>query len=426
MVWLLLLLLLLLAATALFSGAETAFFSLSRHEVSQFRRDPRRTHQLVAQLLERPRELLLTLMIGNVTINMFVFATSVAFFEHLPPAIAFLAPALGLISPVVLTLVADVMPKGIAILAGRNLAAHIAPAVRAVQIALWPAVKVLHAIVEPLTRLLVGTRVADNNVTVDELQELVEMSQRRRVIDADENAMLSEALELARLRVRDVMVHRTDMIAFDIDDDPDELKRLLREKGYAKLPVYEGSIDRTIGLIYAKEVFLHRHRPLRQLVRTVQYVPEVINLTQLLTHFRKTRTQLAIAVDEYGGVTGLVSIEDVASQIVGELAPPEDEAPLWERLGPRRYRVSGSMSIRDWSEQFHVPGLRQDVTTLGGLIVARLGRPAAEGDQIELGNLRITVESLRGRRIDWVTLELADGHQSPARPPEPPEGGAAT
>src|SRR5207249_1340297 len=103
----------------------------------------------------------------------------------------------------------------------------------------------------------------------------------------------------------------------------------------------------------------HRHRPLRQLIRPVRFVPEIINLTQLLTHFRRTRTQLAIAVDEHGGMTGVATIEDVARQIVGEIAPAEDEEPKWERLGPRSYRVSGSMSIRDWSSQFHVPGLTE-------------------------------------------------------------------
>src|SRR5690606_34077868 len=123
-----------------------------------------------------------------------------------------------------------------------------------------------------------------------------------------------------------------------------------------------------IGLVYAKEVFLHRHRPLRQMVRPVHFVPEIIRLTQLLAHFRRTRTQLAIAVDEFGGVTGLVTIEDVARQIVGEIAPAEDEPPPFERIGPREFRVSGSMSIRDWSERFHARGLRDDVTTLGGLI----------------------------------------------------------
>lgn len=408
MVLLLIVLLVLLAATAFFSGSETALFALSRLEISQFRNDRRASYRLVAQLLENPRKLLLTLMIGNVTINMFIFATSLALFQRLPAQAAWVAPVLGLISPVVLTLAGDILPKGVAILAGRSMAVRAAPIIRIVQIVLTPAAWVLNAFVEPLTRLLVGGRARPEYVTVEELGQLIEMSERHRIIDADENAMLSEVIQLGQLRVRDVMVHRTEMTAFEIEDDPDELRRLLREKGFAKIPVYENEIDNIIGLIYAKDLFLARHRPLRQLLRPVQFVPEIINLTQLLRHFRRTRTQLAIAVDEYGGVVGLVTIEDVARQIVGELVPDQSEVPQWHRLGPRQYRVAGSVHIREWAEQFHVRQFDDRVTTLGGLIVTRLGRPAVVGDQVQLGNLVLTVEKLTGRRIEWVLLELTE------------------
>lgn len=416
MVFFLLLLILLLAGSAFFSGAETVLFSLSRHELSQFRRDKRLSHQLVARLMEHPRRLLLTLMIGNVTLNMFVLATSLVVLQTLPGRLKLLAPVLGVLAPVILTVVADIMPKGIAILSAPRLATCIAPVVHTVQLVLSPATRLLGGIVTPLTRLLAGGRRPGEYVTVDELQQLVEMSQRRRIIDADENAMLNEALELGRLKVRDIMVHRTDMIAFEIHDDPDELRRLLREHKLAKVPVYEGTIDRVIGLVYAKELFLHRHRPLRQLARGVRFVPEIISLTQLIAHFRGTRTQLAIAVDEFGGVTGLVTIEDVARQIVGEIAPVEDETPLWQRVGPRQFRVSGGMSVREWAQIFHAAGSGEDVTTLGGLVLTRLGRPAAPGDQIRLGNLRLTVESLRGRRIESILLDLISTED--ARGPE--------
>jgi CBS domain containing-hemolysin-like protein len=206
------------------------------------------------------------------------------------------------------------------------------------------------------------------------------------------------------------MVHRVDMAAFEIHDDPDELRRILREKGFTKIPVYDEKIDKIIGLIYAKDFFLSPDRPLQQLVRPVRFVPAIVSLTQLLTHFRRTRTQLAIVVDEHGGVVGLVTVEDVARQIVGELAPQnESEQPSWQRLDARHYRVSGSVNIRDWAEEFGIRQWDQRVTTLGGLIVTRLGRPAETGDRVRFGNLLLTVESLRGRRIEWVLLELTEG-----------------
>jgi len=318
---------------------------------------------------------------------------------------------------VLITLVSDVMPKGLAILLGRGMAIRLAPVVHAAELILAPVRVVLGAVVEPLTRLLTGAHRPSEYVTVEELRELLAMSERRRIINPDENAMLDEVVQLGRLRVRDVMVPRADIVAFEVHDDPDELRRRFRQQHLAKLPVYEDEIDRIIGLVYAKDFFLEPHRPIRELVRPVRFVPEIITLTQLLAHFRHTRTQLAIAVDEHGGVVGLVTVEDAAEQIVGDLAPAErPEEPSWERLDERRYRVSGGISIREWAEEFHVRPLDERVTTLAGLVLARLGRPAVAGDQVRLGNLLLTVEALHGRRIEWVVLELLDG-QGGATPP---------
>lgn len=416
--FLVLLILGLLALSGFFSGSETALFALSRHEVSQLRKDAKPSHRLVAQLLEHPRKLLLTLMIGNVTLNMFVFAASLALFQQISTRHSYLAPILGLISPIVLTLLGDIMPKGLAILMGNRMAIRSAPLIRLAQIILTPFSIALNAIVTPLTRLLVAHHEPDEYVTVDELHQLIQMSERHRIINADENAMLSEVIQLDRLKVRDVMVPRVDMVAFEIHDDPDQLRRIMRERGFTRIPVYDTTIDNILGMIYAKELFLLAHRPLATMVRPIHFVPEMITLTQLLKHFRERRSQVAIVVDEFGGVTGIVTIEDVAEQIVGELSMPGEatEQALWQKLDDRRYRVSGSVNIRDWAQQFHVRRFDERVTTLGGLMMARLGRPPGKGDQVRLGNLRLTVESLVGRRIDWVLLELLDGKSQPQAP----------
>jgi putative hemolysin len=401
----------LLGVSALFSGAETALFSLSRHQISQFRRDRRASHRLVADLLRNPRKLLLTLMIGNVTINMFIFATSVALLESIAGRSGVLVTVLGLVSPVLVTLFGDLVPKGTAIVLRSRAAAWAARPVRLAQIVLAPFSLLLSTLlVEPFTRLLIGGRRPDEYVTVEELRELVEMAERHRIIDADENAMLSEVVQLSRLKVRDIMVPRVDMMAFEIHEDPDVVLRIFRERRFAKAPVYDETVDRVVGLVLAKEVFLDPGESLEELVRPVRFVPEVINLTQLLNQFRRTNTDFAVAVDEFGGVVGLVTLKAVAEQIVGELTGPEDvDREAWERLDERSYRVSGSLNIRDWAEQFDIRRLDEPVTTLAGLILARLGRVPHAGDCVRMGNLLLTVESLRGRRIEWVRLELVNG-----------------
>ena len=415
-------LLILLAGSAFFSGIETALFSLSPYEVARLGKGGR-AGRVVADLLQNPRRLLLTLMIGNVTVNMFIFAISLGFFDRLAGHLPLLGAVLGLLSPLVVTAIGDILPKAMAINARRKLAIAAAPIVRLVQLVLAPVTSVLlHALVAPLTRLLAGTQPPDEYVTTEELDELIEISERHRIIDADENAMLGEVIRLSELHVRDVMVPRVDMVACDIHDNPARLREMIRKHRFTKLPVYDASIDRIIGLVRAKDVFLNPSREPGTLVRPVKFVPEIITLTQLIEHFRRTHTQLAIAVNEYGETAGLVTIEHVATQIVGDLTTegqPADK-PAWIRLDERRYRVSGSISVHEWAEQFNFRAVEESVTTLAGLIQARLGRLPAAGDGVRLGNLALTVESVVGRRVEWVLLELSDIKQPPPQPPASP------
>jgi CBS domain containing-hemolysin-like protein len=399
----------LLGFSAFFSGAETALFALTRHQISRFRRSPRASHRLVAELMQRPRRLLLTLMIGNVTINMFIFAASLALFRSLAGEESVWGPILGLASPILVTLFGEILPKGTAIEMRERFSVRLAPAVRFFQLFLTlPRVVLNTLLVEPLTRLLVHRQQADNYVTADELRELIEMSGRHQIIDADENAMLDEVIQLSDLRVRDVMVPRVDVIAWDIHSHPDELRRLLREKRFTKLPVCDEDLDHIVGLVYARDLYLNPDRAPESLLRPIRFVPEMITLTQLLAEFRRAGMPIAAVVDEYGGVVGLVTVEDVAEQIVGDLtlAGEPEEHPMWERIDERRYRVSGRMSVREWSEQFQVSTLAEGITSLGGLMLAHLGRLPEVGDRVRVGNVRLTIESLRGRRIEWILLEL--------------------
>jgi CBS domain containing-hemolysin-like protein len=419
----------LLLGSAFFSGAETALFSLTRHELTRLAKDHRASARLVADLLQNPRRLLLTLMIGNVTINTFIFAMSLSLFESLAGSAGqqtALAALLGLISPIVVTMCGEILPKGTAILLRNQVSPKLAPPVRLVQAIFTPFRAVLNALlVEPLTRLLTADALIDDYVTVEELRELIQMSQRHRVIDADENAMLGQVLELSERCVRDVMVPRVDVVAFDIQSPPEEARMLMREKRFTKLPVYDGEKDRIIGLLYAKDLLLERDRPLITLIRPIHFVPELITLTQLLNEFRRTQTQLAAVVDEHGGMVGVVAVEDVAEEIVGDLAlahEPAEPAP-WERIDDRTYRVSGQMNIRDWAEQFHGRQLNEGVTTVGGLILSRLGRQARVQDHVMVGNLELRVESMSGRRIDQVRIELMDRQARDQRHQKSGQGG---
>ena len=416
MLWQWLLLATLLLSSAFFSGMETALFALSRRELSGLRRDRRSSYRLVPLLLSQSHKLLLALMIGNVTCNLFIFATTISLLQTITHQNAALAAVIGLITPVLVTLLADLLPKGIALVLRERLAVLGARLVQLCMMILAPATWFLSTVfVNPLTRLLVGARPCRSEVSTEELQELIEMSQHRKIIDADENAMLSEVLTLSELKVRNVMVPRVDIAAFEIGEDPDELRDIMRTKQLNRLPIYRDNIDHIVGMVYARDLFLEPEASIEEVLRPVRFVPEIIKLTQLLKYFRQSRTHVAIAVDEHGGVVGMVSVQDVAERIVGELAAPPygEDRPAWEQLDERRYRVSGSAEVREWAEHFNIHGLDERITTLAGLILAQLGRLPVVGDQVRISNLLLTVDSLRGRRIDWLVVELIDAVQNP-------------
>jgi CBS domain containing-hemolysin-like protein len=174
--------------------------------------------------------------------------------------------------------------------------------------------------------------------------------------------------------------------------------------------VFDGTRDNIVGLVYAKVLFFNPDKTLRELVQPVRFVPELATCEQLLVHFRSTKTQLAIAVDEYGGVAGLVTLEDVIEQIVGELHDPEDvpDEPDIQPLPDGAYDISGQLSVHYWVETFALPPRVERVATVGGLVMARLGRPAQAGDVVELGNIRLQVTRVRRRRIERLQLRLKD------------------
>jgi magnesium and cobalt transporter len=192
--------------------------------------------------------------------------------------------------------------------------------------------------------------------------------------------------------------------------------RLTRHK---KVPVYDGQRDDIVGLVYAKVLFLNPGKPLRQLLQPARFVPELATCEQLLHHFRSTKTQQAIALDEYGGVAGLVTLEDVLEEIVGELHAPEDEPPEPELVARSdgEYEISGQLSVHYWIEAFALPAQVERVATVGGLVMARLGRSARVGDAARFGNVELQVTRMKRRRIERLRLRLLDQAGRPESAP---------
>jgi len=410
------LLLVLLALSATFSGSETALFAISPAQVQHNAVSPNPFRRLAVRLMKQPKRVLTIILIGNTAVNTLLFATSYVLFRDLAArAGAWVTPASGLASVLLVVVCGEVVPKVLGVTLAQRLVPLAATAVQCAGYVLGPLGRLLDLLlIEPLTRLIFGRPGAHGaphgRLTSAELKTLLELSRRRGLINPIEDAYLREVIDLSTIRARDIMVPRVEVVMFDVDGSPEELRELMRRRHLTKVPVYEGQPDNIVGLVYAKVLFFQTDKPLRALVTPVRFVPELITGEQLLQHFRDTRSQIAIAVDEYGGVAGLVTLEDVLEEIVGEIHDPEDrlEEPELVRLSDREYEISGRLSVHYWVETFGISGLADRVATVAGLVTARLGRPARVGDAVTIGNVRLTVTATTGRRIQRLRLTLVD------------------
>ncbi len=413
-VWQWVMLLVLLVCSGFLSGSETALFSLTQHDLHVFRRSPSRTQRLAAELMGGPRRLLATVLIGNNTVNVLIFATSYVLIRKVDALYGPAAASLGgILSLLIVVIFGEVIPKVIASAGAVRVAPIVAPILHGFQWAVSPLRLVLEAVlVEPVLRLIGRPPTAGLSVTAEELKTLLDISSQEGSIDPGESTWLQQVVDLAEARVHEVMVPRVDVAAFDLARPPAELIELFRETHLLKIPAYESDLDHVVGVLYARDVVTQAEVPLREHLRRVRFVPEQMRLEQLLRHFRETRTQLAIVVDEYGGTAGLVTIEDVLEHIVGEirdedLPPARPDVEALE--DPARFSVAGRLSVRALAQAMGPDVLDDRVDTLAGLFYARSGRVPRVGDRVRIGNLVLTVESMVGRRIDRVQVRLDDG-----------------
>lgn len=426
----------LLVASAFFSGAETALFRLSHHQRLRLGRSRTLAGATITALLANPRAILITLLVANNTVNVAYFVISTVLLlrlkgqYHLSPVSIALLTVAFLVS---LILLGEVLPKLLATRLSMQWSRLTALPLMAIHRAMTPLRAGFEAsIITPLARLI-APPVAPPDLSGKELEAILEQSCQRGVIDHDEEQLLQQVLELGQLKVRDLMTPRVDIEAFDLSQKPSRLLEQVRTTRFSRIPVYTVDLDHIEGMILTRQLLLSPPRSpqaLRDLIRQVAYVPDLQRADQLLVHFRKTGTTCAIAVDEYGGTAGLITLEDVVEHMVGQIAGPHEPRPepQVQQVQPDRWRVSADLPVHEWVDLFsQYPAMAAlpvtagvtgaGVCTLGGLVMAALGRLPVVGDTTTIGNIVIEVQQMQGRRIQWLTVRLQ--HDETAAQPNP-------
>jgi CBS domain containing-hemolysin-like protein len=383
----------MLLASGFFSGSETALFGLTENQRILIRRQQSLSGRAIEALLADQRMLLITVLLGNMTINVLYFVTSsVLLMRAETGLVGRLLLAAG--SLLLIILLGEVLPKLAANARQPAFAALTSPPLLALHKLISPMrITLDRLVVAPLSRLTSPAE-APPRLDESELAALLDISTREGVIDYEEQQILQDVISLSQRKVRDVMTPRV-----RIEAVPESASRLDIE-----------TLDHIAGLLHVRRYLLDSRgseAPLAEYVTPARFVPEVATLDQLLDHFRGTRTHLAVVVDEFGGTAGIVAIEDVVEELVGDIATEQGREEVQpEPIGPNQWRVGGDASVHEWAGSFGPRLIPPRVSTLGGLITARLGRAAEAGDSVELGNVRVDVEQVDRSRVVTVIVTL--------------------
>ena len=411
---------------AFFVAAEIALVSIRRSRVEQLVDEGRPGARRVQRLLADPGWFLAVSQLGLTVIG---FLASAYAAVSLTEGLSSLLEGAGLdpgtasgVSLLVVTVLlalftivfAELVPKTLALAHAERFALTLAAPVDILGRILSPLVRLLTSITRAVTRLLGSDVTAEAQITAQELRLIVERGGEQGILEAEEEQMINAVIELGGRRIHEVMVPRIAMAALPASSTFDEAIDTIIEEGHSRVPVYETSVDEVVGILYAKDLlpFLKSTaaaRPdLRTLLRTPVFVPESMSVDDLLHEFQRRKVHLAIVLDEYGGTAGLVTIEDLLEEIVGEIQDEYDEEePLVEELDENRYRVDGRAAVEDlldlWDLKLELED-EEEYDTVGGLVYHRIGGIPQPGDEVRLDGLRLTVETTDGRRVAKVLV----------------------
>jgi putative hemolysin len=433
----LLVIVLLTILEGFFVAAEIALVSVRRSRVDQLVDEGNASARRVRRLLNDPGRFLAVIQLGLTFLGFFASAYAavslVAGLETLMERVDWLRDSAGGIALVIVTAMlalftivfGELVPKTLALAHPERFALVLSGPVDVLGRLLGPIVAVLTAVTRAVTRAFGADVTAEAQISAQELRLIVERGGEQGILEAEEEQMIHAVIELGDRRVHEVMVPRTAITGLAASASFEEAIDKVMEDGHSRVPVYESSIDEVIGILYAKDLlpFLKKGSGeppvLRSLLRTPVFVPESITIDDLLHEFQRRKVHIAIVLDEYGGTAGLVTIEDLLEEIVGEIQDEYDEEePMVVRLSDDQARIDGRASVDELGDLFETELELEDedeYDTVGGLVFHRIGGVPKPGDQVAVDGLILTVESTDGRRVGKVlvarqpvTAEVAD------------------
>ncbi|MCC0637386.1 MULTISPECIES: HlyC/CorC family transporter [unclassified Clostridioides] len=399
----------LLMGSAFFSASETALMSLSKIRIRYMQDEGVKGAKLVSSLIESPNKLLSSILVGNNVVNIAATSISTSLFIGLMGEKG-VAIATAVMTVLVL-IFGEITPKTIAASNSEKVSLLVSKPIRVIIFVLRPVVWVFNIITNVIFKLFgITHKGAKSFITEEELKTMVNVSHEEGVLEMEEREIINNVFEFGDMQAKNAMIQRIDMVAIDMEDSYDEIIQVFKEEKLSRMPVYEETVDDIIGILNIKDIiFLSDEEiesfDIKNYMREPFFTYEFKKITQLLEEMKLEKSQMAIVVDEYGGTSGLLTIEDLVEVIVGDIEDEYDEEEdEIQVIKEDEYIVDGSTKIGDVNELIGVNLESEEFDSIGGFIIGHLSRLPEENEVIEVDNIRFCIESIEKNRIKKIRI----------------------
>jgi len=412
-----LLLFVLILLSAFFSCAETSFISLGKYHYRKLLKIDRSKGKRLSFWFENPEKVLITTLVGNNFVNIMasVLATSISYhyFHKIIPS--FIA---GIMTFIVL-IFGEIIPKSIAKKHSEKIALLSAYPLKIFTIIFYPFVKVL-LFISNMFLMIFGEKIETiiPVLTEEDVKAMITAGEEEGVIEKEEKEMIHSIFELGDTMVKEIMTPRVNIVAVEENTSLEEILKIISLHGYSRIPVYKENIDKIIGIVYIKDIISKQttenwqNLKAKDIMRNVFFVPETKKIIELLRELQMLKIQMAIVIDEYGGTSGLVTMEDLIEEIVGEISDEfKKDEKEYIKIMEGKYLFKGNTEIEKVEELTGIEIPDMDVETIAGFVLSRLGRIPNRGEEFTYNNYKITVQEVGDKIIKWVKIEKIEENE---------------
>jgi len=402
-----------LILSAFFSGSETAFFSLSKIQIKKLENNKNKSSKRIIRLLRNSKELLIIILLGNTIVNVAASSTAAliainigeSHFQNFSQSIIMLIEIV--IMTILLLIFGEIAPKLYAFSSPEKVARSSSLILEVIKFVFWPVIKILELISSLLS--VKKHKEEEPDITSEDFKNLIRSKVTHHSLEENEKQIISSIFRFSSTDAKNIMTPRVDMAGVDTSEGLQKVKDTIISSGHSKIPIYKTNIDNIIGIIYAKDIILNPQKStISSLLRPPLFITENTKIQKLLNKFKRSKILIAIIVDEYGGTEGLITLEDILEEIVGEIRDEYDkEKPNIVQQNKNTYIINGMYTISELNEKFMLDIDEEEYDILADFIYDNFNKVPDENESfIYQDMVKFTVKRVKARRIQYITLEV--------------------